>query len=289
MFYNLTSVVVEVRAGVTYRLTRHMGRAIQQVLLRHVVEPHDADLSQTLHDSSGLKPYTVSGLMRPDTNQPLYGDVNQGDRAWFRMVGLGRPVTEALRDWAFVPPDLVEIDNLPWWIETAHTDRAGHHAASSTHYRTLVEAAEQDEPQHKLPLTFLVTTAFHSGGMNLPFPLPTLVFGSLLRQWEAFSGLPLPPLLHDFIEHYVMLSRYELGTEILSFKQGSKQIGFTGAATYQIARRNHHLERQQPEREAALQTERERLTRMVGLLLDFGVYSGVGIKTTAGMGMMSRG
>jgi CRISPR-associated endoribonuclease Cas6 len=265
-----------------------MGRAVQHVLLRQVVEPHDADLSQTLHDSSALKPYTVSGLMRPDQNAPLYGNVNQGDRAWLRMVGLRQDVSSALRNWSLVPPDVVEIDSVPWYVDHVHVTRRAHHAASSARYRTLIETAQQNAPPRKINLAFPIPTAFHSGGVNLPFPLPSLVFGSMARQWEAFSGVPLPEHLPDFIEHFLMLNRYDLQTALLNFKQGSKQIGFTGTTTYEIARRNRRLERIAPDEAAHLQDEHHRLAQMTHLLTHFAFYSGVGVKTTAGMGMLFR-
>jgi CRISPR-associated endoribonuclease Cas6 len=286
MFHDLTSIVVEVRAAQATSLTRHMGRAIQHVLLRQVVEPYDAALSAELHDGDGLKPYTVSGLMQPDSNEPKLGKIDPGDRAWFRMAGLCRGITEALRDWALTPPKVVEIDGVPWWLEEVYVTRKGHHAAGSTSYKSMIERAAGERPPHKLNLAFTIPTAFHSAGMNLPFPLPSLVFGSLLRQWEAFSAIPLPEEMTAFIDYYVMLQRYDLETAILSFKHGSKQIGFVGTATYEVAQRNRQLERRDEATAAALGAERDRLAQMVGMLVQFGDYSGVGIKTTSGMGMV---
>jgi len=286
MFHDITSIVVEVRASQATSLTRHMGRAVQHVLLRQVVEPYDAALSAELHDSSGLKPYTVSGVMQPDSSEAKLGKIDPGDAAWFRMTGLRRDITEALRDWALAPPDVVEIDGVPWWLDEVYFTRKGHHAAGSTSYKSLIERAAGQQPPHKLNLAFTIPTAFHSTGMNLPFPLPHLVFGSLCCQWEAFSAIPLPDAMPAFIEHYVMLQRYNLETAILSFKQGSKQIGFVGTATYEIAQRSRHLERRDEPTAAALSAERDRLAQMMGMLVQFGDYSGVGIKTTAGMGMV---
>ncbi|MEM6284462.1 MAG: CRISPR system precrRNA processing endoribonuclease RAMP protein Cas6 [Chloroflexota bacterium] len=265
-----------------------MGRAVQHVLLRQVVEPHDPTLSQALHDSSGLKPYTVTGLMRPDAVQPLYGDVRAGDRAWIRMVGLRRDVTVALREWAFFAPDLIEIDGVPWHVEAVYHTQRSHFAAGGTSYRRMVAQAQQPTPAPKISMAFPSPTAFHSGGVNLPFPLPSLVFGSMARQWAAFNGPTLPTELDPFIEHYVMLHRYNLETAIFSFKQGSKQIGFTGTTVYEIASRNRRLERVQPELSATLQQDHRRLAQMVPLLVDVSFYSGIGVKTTSGMGFVSR-
>jgi CRISPR/Cas system endoribonuclease Cas6 (RAMP superfamily) len=71
------------------------------------------------------------------------------------------------------------------------------------------------------------------------------------------------------LESGVMVSRHRIETSILNFKQGSRQIGFVGEVLFGVQRGLIP-----PEAQAGL-----------GLLAAFAFYSGVGIKTTTGMGM----
>lgn len=288
MSHDLVAIVIELRASRPYRLTRHMGRAVQQIFLRHIIEPIDPDLSQTLHDSDQQNPYTVTGLMQPEYHASLYGDVNEGDISWIRCVALNRDVAAVLYEWTLSPPGVLEVDNMPWYVENIYHGRVAHDAADSTNYRTLIENAHKKPPPRKINLAFSVPTAFHSNGMNMPFALPNLVYGSLHRQWELFCGIDLPEELPAFIEHFLMLSRYDLETKMLTFKNGGKQVGFIGTATYEIAKRNQRLERVDAELNALLLDNHYMLGQIINLLTDFAYYSGVGIKTSTGMGMVRR-
>ena len=120
----------------------------------------------------------------------------------------------------------------------------------------------------------------------MPFPLPLLVFQSLALRWTMFSGVPLPEELLTFVEHFVVLSRHQVQTEILTFKQKSKQVGFVGVAEFTVVKKNEHLAKSDSSLHGQLQSRIGEFSRMLGMLMAFSFYSGVGIKTTSGMGMV---
>ncbi len=69
-------------------------------------------------------------------------------------------------------------------------------------------------------------------------------------------------------------------------KQGGKEVGFVGSVGYELARTSAHLRDHDPELEALLQQEAVWFARTLGLLAEFAFYSGVGRKTTTGMGLV---
>jgi len=57
----------------------------------------------------------------------------------------------------------------------------------SSSWKELLDA----EPHKEVELFFATPTAFKAGDLDLPLPVPRLVFGGLLRKWNAFSPYPL--------------------------------------------------------------------------------------------------
>ena len=135
-------------------------------------------------------------------------------------------------------------------------------------YEELLSAAKAE---HNISLHFLSPTVFRSKGTrNTLFPQPELVFGSLLSRWNAFSPLKLDTKLQQCFEALILLARYRLQTAMLNF--GSYQeAGFTGRCNYLL--------------DNALTEEQ---LRSINALAEFAFYSGVGAKTTMGMGQARR-
>jgi CRISPR-associated endoribonuclease Cas6 len=119
-------------------------------------------------------------------------------------------------------------------------------------------------------LEFISPTAFKSQEMQMPLPLPGLVFGSLVERWNAFSAVALDPDLRRFANERVAISRYRLESKPVPTKNGALRIGGVGQVTY-----------------TALDDDRYALAGL-NILADFALYSGVGVQTTTGMGQCRR-
>ena len=126
---------------------------------------------------------------------------------------------------------------------------------------------------------FSSPTTFRSGGRFLPFPLPELIFGSLLDRWQTFAPIALHPEVRRFAEEAVVLSQYKLRTRSMPYKQGSKkqddqgqrggwQIGFTGRVVYTVMNPDRYW------------------LNVLHLLATFAFYSGVGYQTGTGLGQV---
>jgi len=135
-------------------------------------------------------------------------------------------------------------------------------------YEELLSAATAE---HSLAFHFLSPTAFRSEGKrNVLFPEPGLVFGSLLNRWNAFSPVKLETELQQCFDSQILLGRYKLETRMLNFGN-YQETGFVGRCSFVL---KDELSEQQ--------------LRTINALADFTLYSGVGAKTTMGMGQARR-
>jgi CRISPR-associated endoribonuclease Cas6 len=287
---DLGALVISLRSTRALTLQHHMGRAAHQLCL-DLVRQIDPNLSAELHATYQTKPYTVSGLLLPDSTRPVHGAVQPGDGAWVRMVGLRADVVAALNTFAQQSPKTLNLDRTPWEVECiTWTD---HPWAGRSGYHKLVIDAQHAAPPDAIWLEFASPTAFSSADLNIPLPDPMRVFESLLNQWLSLSPFPLPESLLDFVRHFVPLTEYDAHTEKIILK--TPEIGFCAKhVKFTIKRQvsvGASLRKNKPDyaRELdVLNNRRDDLARVIALLADFAFFCGVGIKTTTGMGMVRR-
>lgn len=127
---------------------------------------------------------------------------------------------------------------------------------ASSRYEKLAQIA----PLDSLELEFLTPTSFKQDDIIIqPFPLPELVFAGLLRRWNAFAP---DELKFDLVSWAGVVAAFDLETRAL--KMGHNEIGSKGWVRYRFL----------DSRQAAIST----------ILAHFAYFSGVGRKTTMGMG-----
>ncbi|WP_088889834.1 CRISPR system precrRNA processing endoribonuclease RAMP protein Cas6 [Leptolyngbya ohadii] len=248
----LHSLVIRLAAADRGRLPATLGRAIHAQVM-HWLSVKDSSLASQIHNSQE-SPISLSGLI----GHRRKGNVQPDDRFYFRIslldggliypllagieAGEAEPIT--LAGFPFV---LCGIDSLP-----------GTHAAAGSSDYTLL--AKTPHISGDITLQFLSPTSFKQKQVTQPFPLPELVFGSLLRRWNTFAPLDLQ---FSAIEWQGFVSAYELKT--YAFKlEGGAEIGAQGIVRYRF-----------PNVEQA---------RVATVLAHFAQFSGVGRKTAMGMG-----
>lgn len=291
---DLGALAIIVRAVRPTLIARHMGRAVQQLCLA-LVQQHDPALSEAAHGISQVKPYAVSGLLRIGTTQAILGHVLPEDRAWIRLVGLRAEIVSALDAFVQRNPATIELDHKLWYVEDVAWNPAKHPWAGRTTYAHLAAAHQQAAPPDELWFRFMTPTAFSSADLNIPLPDPVRIFDSLCQRWRALNTLPpgwdLPDLLTEFVRYFVPLTEYRASTAPLEMK--SPEIGFCSDGVKFSVKRSvsvsPSMRNNNPDKAALLDqlnTQRDELAHALGLLADFAFYSGVGIKTTTGMGMV---
>ena len=150
--------------------------------------------------------------------------------------------------------------------------------AGFTAYDQLWTGAKNDR---KITLLFETPTTFRQGDINIPLPLPRLVFHSLVAKWQYFCPeYPLHPAITTFIDQGVFPAKFRVESKILDYGKQRKYLGFTGSCTFGI-----QTGKQAAENDGwALET----LVHQCNVLADFAFYAGAGQKTTMGMGQCRR-
>jgi CRISPR-associated endoribonuclease Cas6 len=120
--------------------------------------------------------------------------------------------------------------------------------------------------KHAVIIKFQTPTAFKVSGEYVNFPTPHLVMQSLLNKWNKAmpqSSLEEAEVLQE-LEKNVRIAKYELKSTMFAMKM-VQLPAFVGVATLKLS-------------------GSEPFVRILNMLLAFGEFSGVGIKTSLGMG-----
>lgn len=113
---------------------------------------------------------------------------------------------------------------------------------------------------------FMTSTGFKSSGQYLIFPDAYLIFNSLLRRFNAFSGIDsfMQKGLAQNLMQEVHVDDYDLHYSPFSV-EGRKIPAFKGTYSLKISKN-------------------DMACRIISMLSEYAAYAGVGIKTSLGMG-----
>lgn len=271
MSLDLLSLTLPVRA-LGHRDLPPVGRAMQSVLLSAAQKAAQvANISlPDLHTGSELRPFTASDL----AGHNRYGRVLPHRTYAIRLTSLTAPLSSALLK-AATEGDLrlgetLVLTNAEFMLVS---DIAFPREAITTRYRDLALACQPSERKEasEIRLWLASPTTFKRDDKQMPFPLPDLLFGSLLRKWNAFCPpalvLPDGPVgITEYAAKYVAISRYDLQTIPVRGKEAGVAIGAMGHVSYADLGGDLNMH-------AALH-----------LLASFAPYAGVGARTTTGLG-----
>ena len=223
----------------------------------------DPALAARLHDDPGPRPFTLWPAL--DGNQPF-----------LRLTSMDPSLTAFLLDrWLpnLSPP--IVLERSAFACGAVAQRPAQHPWAGQARYAHLMQTtAERSAGQGRaLDLTFASPTLFRSDNLDVPLPLPTLVFDGLLQKWNRFAPVPMDADLKPWIEAHLAVGRYRLRTRLLTFSHDGRDAmpGFHGHCRLAFIRSD-------PIHRA-----------MVHALAEFAFYAGVGRRTTMGMGQVRAG
>lgn len=273
----LASLVIKVAPDKAVTTPGHLGRAVYAFWLDYV-NTCNADTATQIHKQNLYKPFTCSTLMGGE-RQKLNSQLFQPEQpAWFRITALTPQLVEILQKLSENPPAYISLDNTRFNIQSSTFDNKEHPWASFTTYEDLF--SQYLGPSSKYPkqihLEFASATGFrfspspNEPSRTWPVPMPTWVFGNLLRHWQSYKSDYWKEnqceALLDFVEKSVVLTRYKLETRAIPFKNDIPQMGCVGDARYMLIKHDHYWL-------GALQ-----------LLAAYSFYAGIGYQTTVGMG-----
>lgn len=238
-------------------------------LFLQLIDARDPELATKLQEANQPRPFTVSELLPITPTARRTGHLTPLDECAVRFTGLNRPVVAALERLPEVLPEKVYIGEHPFAVEGVLTTPGPTVRVGADSYKAILERCfYADRP---LPtvfrLHFLSPTCFRTDNQELPLPVPQLVFGSLLGRWNAFSLGPLADDSRLFAEINLKLAYYQIRShEIMVDHQ--YLVGFTGRVKFRASSRERFY----------LQT--------IEALCEFSRFSGIGYKTTTGLGQV---
>jgi len=270
----LTSTVIRLRARQDGRLPNAMGEYAHAAFLA-LINGIAPDLAKALHDAGTRQPYAISPLIGGKRDKRGVR-VWSGRGYWMRFTILS-PALYSVFSRYFAESTSFDLNlmlgNAKFIIEEVTTSRTGNWSG----YTTFAEILSSASSKPVISMQFVSLTAFSIGEVDSSgprfaiFPEPTLVFDSLLRRWNQFADQPLgdPQKWQKWVSNHIVVRRYRTKSALWQFEH-HPQIGFVGDCTYEI-KGNYPSE-----------------TRELNALADFAFYSGVGYKTTMGMGQCRR-
>lgn len=266
----LLSTVVIVQPLADAALPVTMGNAFYACVLQWIREK-DTALAQRIHDANDPKPLTTSPLWGPAYVEDQQLWVSASEPYWLRITSLDPEVSNVLLDIEASPPQALRLHGIPFVMLAFTSHHEAHPWARRRQYSALQESVNAiDRPHlHRVTLSFASATVFRSQGRTRLFPQPRWVFGSLLTRWNTFAPRDMTTEVQADFDEMIDIDRYTLETQMLDFKRYQLQAGFVGKCTYTL------------NKQAA-----KEVGWLMHLLTAFAFFSGVGYRTTMGMGQV---
>ncbi|MEM8829187.1 MAG: CRISPR-associated endoribonuclease Cas6 [Cyanobacteria bacterium P01_G01_bin.19] len=261
------------------------GRHLHALFL-NLVSYVDLELGNFLHEQKTNKAFTISPLQILDTRLKLSKAKPIDKKArlqfehqkaiaphtpcWWRISLLDESLFGKLTQlWLNINPD------KPWHLGNAElkignilgTPQSEQPWANAIPYDRLYE--EASEKKRKFTFSLATPTTFSKQKSDNPLPIPESIFGSLGRRWNSYSKVQIP--LEKLPLDRLYPSYFNIRTEVANDYNQSKLIGCVGDISY------HYRG-----------DENSQQLKYLNTLANFALYSGMGKKTTMGMGMVRR-
>jgi CRISPR-associated endoribonuclease Cas6 len=272
------------------------GPALQGMFL-HLMDQVDPSISERLHDDRNYRPYTLSPLGIGERGQQFRGFqlaredmLRQGTACYLRITFLEDELFPTFGRYFLARPQpafrlgeteftvtsvLATSENDNKWSRYISYEELlvgrGYVPAEKGYTPTEKGYAPANKLEHRIKLRFVTPTSFSKGDIDLPLPLPRLVFQSYFKRFQEFYPFAFLPEFVEQVDRYTGISSMkQLRTDTLKTKRVTL-TGFTGDVSFEISKKAP------PD-----------LLRQMQLLADFAFFCGTGKKTTVGMGQTVR-
>ncbi len=273
----LHSIVVTLTPTHKTSVRASMGHQAHGAFLKTVREADQA-LADALHiPNAPVRPFTVSMLHGTPPARDGRLHLSPHETYWLRFTTLFGPLYERFmaRFLQAGGQPIMRLGSAQLLIKEICSTREGHPWAGHTTWSRLVRRAGSSD---EIRLAFVSPTAFGFGQKAwgkkvMVLPRPETVFGSLARSWNhlAPEGFQIDRRdLRAYLEENVVIKRIDdLNTQMLHLGR-SLQIGFVGRVLY------------------GLMNDDKAKRWQLNALANIAFYTGVGMKTTMGMGQCRR-
>lgn len=279
----LYSLVINLTVAKSGTLRQTQSRLAHAAFLR-MVAAVDAELSAELHTPNSRRPFTISPLV--GFGKPRNGQyhLKPGQSGWLRVTLLDAQLFQTFIQYFLSNPRQATLDlhGVSFVVTEILSTNGSHDWAGVDSLEGLFEGWEVAENLDKnITLNFQTATSFNrrtdrAGNRldhryTLAMPLPDFVFGSLARSWDMLTGHETSEAVWAFSADHVTVSRHDIQTRMFDFGNNKRQIGFEGKVQFEI-----------------LDFSSPPIVRHLHRLADLAFFTGVGGKTTQGMGQTRR-
>jgi len=236
------------------------------VLIFDVLYKNDKNLAKKIQESQDEMPFTISPFLKGAKFSRSYSLLFPDRTTSFRITYLKEKIFESLiKGLLFF---LNKKEALKFSEGEILIERVDWQQGKKASFTSFEEIFSRAQDGRKVILEFCSPTTFENEEERL-FPLPELVFSSLLKKWNAFSDVKIPSQVQEEFNR-IRVIQHRLKTEAVHFSE-NRIIGFMGKASYELPESIDKKTRQ-----------------AVNALADFAFYSGLGDKTHKGMGQARR-
>ena len=239
------------------------------------------DVAQTLHDLAGRKPFTISPLEGFGHGRQGELTIKAGQEGWLRITLLDPVLFHTFITYFLQSGHQpgIQLHQMHFHVSEILTTPGSHALAGAASLQNLCDrwrATADPDACRTISLHFRTPTAFSLRDPAVPhrhmhvLPDPPLVFGELAGAWDRLTGDDTQSAVRLFAAPHVVVARHAIQTHVYQYRK-SKQVGFTGRVTFEI-----------------LTGKDPAMTRHLNCLADLAFYTGVGSKTTMGMGQVNR-
>lgn len=299
--YDLCSAVFVLRPRRIFPANYHfLGRMVNKLFLLMLKHSGYGKLASDLHTMNTAMPFTVSDLFSSGS-----------EHYWMRVTGLNSTVCQAVQHLVStlpgqemdVPPrDSVDEAGWPFTVEAAALSQ--HDWAGMCTCAELIDSTWRKPSGHSFTIEYITPTVIKSVGVFRPFPDPILVFRLLYERLRKIEGFLLPfepsiDYLETYAQYFIEATHHRIACGQVPLKRGTA-AAFTGLVTYRLLSENEDFEKRARNRYAKqndsslmviyndLQQQYDQYACLVNLLTESGFYSGLGMYTGQGMGMMRK-
>lgn len=254
----------------------HVQAANIQAMFLRRMQAIDATLTSCLHDTPGYRPFTLSPLGISDEPGYFQGFrlprdylIPRGRACYIRVTVLDDALISSVRQ-GFRPNDSPNfvLGETPFLVADAPAmpnPQADWDTSQS--YPELINHGLAYQRCKTVRFRFLTPTSFRQGTLDLPVPVPRLVFQSFKARFEQFYQVEFLPNFADNVAQYVGIAAMRQVHSAIIHTKHVRSVGFTGDVTFTLRPKTP------PE-----------LGFQVNLLAAYAPFCGTGKKTVLGMG-----
>lgn len=274
--YALIIRLTAVQSGTLRATQGHLAHAAFLDILRQV----DPELTQSLHDWHGRKPFTLSPLNGFGRGRKGTLRLSAGQEGWLRVTLLDPILFQTFIRYFLLGSvrATIRLGALNFHVSEILSRPESHPQAGHTSLAQLATRWNDVDltanSYHRIPLRFDSPMAFSI--RNTPhrhmvvLPDPFLIFGQLATYWDDLTGAETAATTRAYAADCVVVARHRIQTHMYQYRK-SRQVGFTGSVTFEL-----------------LDKEDQPLVRHLNRLADLAFFTGIGSKTTMGMGQVRR-